>query len=457
MKLSPQTFLQIIQDAKCVGLRNVEDFDILNIAHLKRFESFSPQSKILYFAVYEDDPEKFGWYNKPFDRTLNIQKLGVYENFVFVVDDRISDEQLIGIRYIRVDNIYHAIERICRHVVLQVNPQVIGVTGSVGKTTGTALIQGVLDKKFSCGRIYSKRLTPLTLSSWLVNFLEPEHQVLTLEYSMYRKNHIDILTDILRPDISVFMNIKRVHLGVQGINTLDDIVDGKRALVDKSRVALLNIDDTRISRLKRKGDFGFSLSNQRADAFVSIAGDEAMLVLNYTNQTLRFAPYIKTSLFYYQAVVAGLLGAYLGVPADSIAEALGNFRPAENRINWLDIFGQQVLFDGDVTTSGRMSSLSEHHYSTSLLMIHSFDFGEENVDLQVDDFNQVFSKFDEVRVLDTEKNRTVVSRHSFRNIIFTQKNDFLSDLSKFEFKVLHFAIYFRKHKDLSFLNEFIAA
>jgi hypothetical protein len=135
---------------------------------------------------------------------------------------------------------------------------------------------------------------------------------------------------------------------------------------------------------------------------------------------------------------------------------LEGFRPAENRINWLDILGQKVLFDGDVTTSGRMSSLSEHHYQTSLLLIHSFDFGEENVDLQVDDFNQVFSKFDEVRVLDTEENRTIVSRYYFRNIIFAKKNDFLSNFSKFEFKILHFAIYFRKNRDLSFLMNFIA-
>lgn len=456
MKLSLRTLIQIIPDAKCFGLRGDEDFDILNIAHLKQFESFSLQSKVLYFAVHEDDPENMGWYNRPFDRTLNIQKLSVNENFVFVVDTRISDEQLVGVRYIRVDNIYHAIDQICQYVVLQVNLQVVGVTGSVGKTTGTALIQSVLDKKFRCGRIYSKRLTPLTLSAWLVNFLEPEHQVLALEYSMYRKNHIDILTDILRPNISVFLNIKKVHLGVQGINTLDDIVEGKYALVRKSHMALLNIDNPLISQLKRKDDLGFSLTNPKADAFVSTTGDGATLVLNYTNQTIRFVPYIKTSLFYYQAAVAGLLGTYLGVSTNSIAEALESFRPAENRINWLNIMGQKVLFDGDVTTSGRMSSLSEHHYSTSILLIHSFDFGEEDVDLQVDDFNQIFSKFDEVRVLDTEENRTIVSIYSFGNIVFAKKKYFLSDLSKFEFKILHFAIYFRKHKGMSFLMDFIA-
>jgi hypothetical protein len=455
VKLNLQVLLQIIPDAKCFGLCGNEDFDVFNIAHLKQFESLSPQSKILYFAVYDDNIEDMGWYNKPFDRTLNIHKLSANDNFVFVVDARISDEKLVGVRYIRVNNIYRSIEQICRYVVLQVNPQVIGVTGSVGKTTSTALIQNVLEKKFNCGRIYSKRLTPLTLSSWLVNFIEQGHKVLALEYSMYRKNHIDVLTNILKPDFSVFLNIKRVHLGVSGINTLNDIVMGKRALIDKSRVSLLNIDNPLIAQLKRKGDFGFSLINAKADAYISIVGGEVTLVLNYTNQTIRFVPYIKTSLFYYQTAVAGFIGAYMGVSVDSIVEALESFRPAENRINWLNVLGQRVLFDGDVTASGRISSLSEHHYQTSILLIHSFDFGEEDVDLQVDDFNQVFSKFEEVRVLDTEENRMIVSRYSFRNITFSNKNDFLSDISRFEFKILHFAIYFRKHKDLGFLMNFI--
>ena len=117
MKLNLQTLLRIIPDAKCSGLRGDEDIDILNIAHLKQFESFSPQSVILYFAVYEDYPEEMGWYNKPFDRALNIQRLSVNENLVFVVDSRVSDEQLVGVRYIRVNNIYHAVERICSYIL----------------------------------------------------------------------------------------------------------------------------------------------------------------------------------------------------------------------------------------------------------------------------------------------------------------------------------------------------
>jgi hypothetical protein len=242
---------------------------------------------------------------------------------------------------------------------------------------------------------------------------------------------------------------------VEGINTLYDIQEGKSALVRKSQMGLLNLDDSFVSVLKRNGDLGFSLFDPGADAFISSEGSQTVLFLNYTNQVIRFVPYVKTSLFYYQAAVAGLLGSYLGISSELIADALWSFKPAEHRINWIDILGERVLFEGDVTGSERMTALSEHQYSSSILLIHSFDFGEENVLLQVDDFNQAFSGFDEVRVLDTEENRTVVSRYSLRNLLLVTKDKFLSNLSSFEFRVLHFAIYWRKYKDLSYLMDFV--
>lgn len=455
MDLSVRILRDIIPSARFFNVHEDDAFTVLNVAHLKQFEHVGPHDKILYFCVYEDDPDLMGWYTKPFDRTQNILSMSGDERITFVVDSRISDERLIGVRYVRVDNIFQAIDQIRRRILMLVQPIIIGVTGSVGKTTTVALVESVLQKKFGCGRIYSKRLTPLTLSSWLVNFLMASHEVLALEYSMYRKNHIGALIDILQPSFGVFLNVKRMHLGVEGINTLADIVEGKKALVRRSARAALNIDDELVRPLRRNGDFGFSLVDRSADVYVSSNGSETVLSLNFVGQTVRFFPYIKTCLFYQQVAVAGLLGVYLGVAPESIQAALEEFKPAENRINWINVKGEQVLFDGDVTVSGRMASLSEHQYASSILLIHSFNFGEENVDLQAEDFARVFATFSETRVLDTEENREIVSRYSW-NVVMVTKDDFLYEFSKFEFRVLHFGIYFRKHKDLEFINQFLA-
>lgn len=456
MKLSLKTLKQILPDAEFFCLGNIEDITIFNIAHLKEFDSLPSQDNTLYFVVYDDNPEVAGWYNKPFDRSLKIGNfLGMNEKIVYLVDNRVTDERLQGSRYVRVKDVYKAIDEIRNYVVSRINPKVVGVTGSVGKTTGASLIESVLRKKFGCGRIYSKRLTPLTLSSWLVNFLEPSHEILVLEYSMYRKEHVDKLTDLLRPQIGVFLNVKNMHIGVKGINTLFDIQEGKAALLKKSGINLLNADDKLVKAFKRKGDLLFSSVDPKADAFVKDEGGNMVLVLNYTGQVVRFAPYIKTNLFYHQVAAAGLLGSILGVDPELIGVAFKEFKPAERRIQWINISGEQVLFDGDVTMSGRMMALTEHHYPSSILLIHSFDFGEENVEIQVEDFSSIFSKFNEVRVLDNEENKSIVSQYSFKNLSLTKKKMFFYGLSGFEFKILHFGTYFRKHKDLGHLMTFI--
>ena len=419
MKISLRILARILPDVKFFNLHKDEDFEICNIAHLNDFERFPSDAKTLYFLVYEDKPELLGWYRRPFDRSKNLEMLKKLNNLVFVADSRVSDEQLANCRYVRVGDIYQAIKIIREYVISSVDPTVVGVTGSIGKTTATTLIESVLSRKFFCGRLYSKRLTPLTLSSWLINFLESNHQILTLEYSMYRKNHISYLAQLLKPNIAVFLNIERMHLGVDGINTLRDIQEAKSALIDRAEIGILNADDLLILNLKRKNDMVFSCKDAKADAFVKSDKGVVYLNLNHISQIIPFnSLYIKTKLFYYQVAAAGLVGSVLGIPTSDIYEAVTNFVPAENRIRWIKVFGEDVLFDGDVTISGRFSALANNDYETSLLLIHSFDFGEENVLLQVDDFNQAFSSFDEVRILDTNENMEIVSKYSLQRVNF---------------------------------------
>lgn len=102
-----------------------------------------------------------------------------------------------------------------------------------------------------------------------------------------------------------------------------------------------------------------------------------------------------------------------------------------------------------------MSALAENRYSTSLLLIAEFNFGEENVSLQADDLSEVFGRFSEMRVLDNQVNQEALSRYRIRNYSLVSKEQFLYDVSRFEFRVIHFGTYFRRYKDLDYLASFI--
>ena len=448
MQISIET-IRAIWEAEVHNVSEGISFNRLNVAHIREFETGSVRDgNELYFVVYEDNPKKEGWYINAFDRIRNIPKLRQRNNIVFVVDGRVSDSDMHGLKYIRVQDVFLAIDQLREHVLSTANPLVVGVTGSVGKTTTASMIQSILSMRFECGRVYSKRLTPLNLSSWIVNYLDPSHQVLCLEYSMYRPNHIEVLTRILKPRIGVLLNIKRVHLGVSGINTLLDILAAKRSLVDKAETAILNADDPLAVSLKRRGDLTFSFTDHNADAFIESDSDVVSMRLNFTGQSIRFEPYVRTDLFYYQFLASALTASFLGVSAEAIFEVLNQFRPAENRIGWITLRGEKFLFDGDVTHAGRMSALAENRYSTSILLIAEFNFGEENVSLQIEDFSRVFGLFSEVRVLDNQVNQEVLSHYRIRNCLLVPREQLLYGVSSFDFKVIHFGTYFRKYKDL---------
>lgn len=457
MQISIET-IRVIWDAEIHNVNEKTSFGRLNIANIKEFETGGAgEGDELYFVVYEDNPDEDGWYINVFDRTKNIQKLGQRSSVIFVVDGRVSDDITHGLKYIRVRDVFIAIDQLREYVLSTADPLVVGVTGSVGKTTTAAMIQDVLSRQFECERVYSKRLTPLNLSSWIVNYLSLSCQVLCLEYSMYRPHHIEVLTQILKPHIGILLNIKKVHLGVSGIDTLLDILAAKRPLVEKTETAILNADDPLVVSLKRRGDLTFSLTDHNADAFLENDGQEALMRLNFSGQSIRFSPYVRTKLFYYQSLASALVASSLGVPAEIVSETLNQFKPAENRIGWTTLQGKTFLFDGDVTHAGRMSALADNQYSTSILLIAEFDFGEENVSLQAEDLSGVFDQFSAVRVLDSQVNQEVLSRYRIRNCSLVSKEQFLHGVSSFEFKVIHFGTYFRRHKDWDHLPTFLGA
>ncbi|MDO8590256.1 MAG: Mur ligase family protein [bacterium] len=190
MQISIET-IRAIWEAEVHNVSDGTSFMRLNVAYIREFETGGVrEGNELYFVVYKDNPKEEGWYINAFDRTKNIPKLRQRSNIVFVVDGRVSDGDMYGLKYIRVHDVFLAINQLREYVLSILNPLVVGVTGSVGKTTTAAMIQSILSKRFECGRIYSKRLTPLNLSSWIVNYMDPSHEVLCLEYSMYRPHHI---------------------------------------------------------------------------------------------------------------------------------------------------------------------------------------------------------------------------------------------------------------------------
>ena len=122
----------------------------------------------------------------------------------------------------------------------------VGVTGSVGKTTTKEMIHSVLSRRFrtlkSEGNYNNEIGLPLALLQ-----LTPHHERVVVEMGMYALGEIAQLAQIAQPVIGVVTNVGPVHL--ERLGTLERIAQAKRELVEAlppQGVAVLNGDDKRV-------------------------------------------------------------------------------------------------------------------------------------------------------------------------------------------------------------------
>ena len=134
----------------------------------------------------------------------------------------------------------------------QYDVRVVGVTGSVGKTTTKELIASVLSKGFSTLKSYGNYNNEIGLPLTLLH-LGPEHERVVLEMGMYALGEIAQLASIALPVVGVVTNVGPVHL--ERLGTIERIAQAKAELVEAlpmDGVAVLNYDDARVRAMKAK-------------------------------------------------------------------------------------------------------------------------------------------------------------------------------------------------------------
>jgi UDP-N-acetylmuramoyl-tripeptide--D-alanyl-D-alanine ligase len=128
-------------------------------------------------------------------------------------------------------------------------PLVIGITGSLAKTSTKELTAEVLAGRFRVLRNHGNQNNEIGLPLTLLR-LRPEHEVAVLEMGLYTQGEIALLARLARPAIGVVTAVRGVHLSRAG--SIDAIQAGKQELVEalpSDGWAILNADDPRVAAM----------------------------------------------------------------------------------------------------------------------------------------------------------------------------------------------------------------
>jgi UDP-N-acetylmuramoyl-tripeptide--D-alanyl-D-alanine ligase len=230
-----------------------------------------------------------------------------------------------GVVEIIVRNTWDALFAVAKHVRNRVNPLVVGVTGSNGKTSTKEMMAAILDRQYTVlrtsGNLNTETGVPLTLMQ-----LEPEHTALVVEMGMQRAGDIGRLAELVRPSVGIITNIGVVHM--EFFDSQDQLARGKGELVaalPPTGLAVLNADDPFFALLSGMSaapvrSFGFGAADMRGEGYVAGVGGGCEF-------TVRGVPVHLALEGRHQArnaLAALAAGEFAGVTVEDGAAALAN-------------------------------------------------------------------------------------------------------------------------------------
>jgi len=234
-----------------------------------------------------------------------------------------------------VDDTLSALQRLAAYWRARHAPRVIGITGSVGKTTTKELVHAVLSSRYrtlrSEGNLNNEIGLPLTLLR-----LTDTHERVVLEMGMYAGGEISTLAEIARPHVGVITNVGPVHL--ERLGSVQAIADAKAELVEAlppapQGVAILNHDDPLVRAMAKRTRarvFSYGLSSQAelwADNIEGAGLDGIRFSLHYQGDTVRIRAPLLGRHSVHTALRAAATGLAEGMDWGGIVSGLQSDSP----------------------------------------------------------------------------------------------------------------------------------
>lgn len=250
-----------------------------------------------------------------------------------------------------VDDTTRALQSLARHVRRASGSKVVAITGSAGKTTTKELAADFLSTRFTTIRTQGNLNNHIGLPLSLLE-LRAAPQVAVFELGMNHPGEIRALVNIAEPDIRVWTNVGRAHLG--NFTSLDELADAKAEILENATSAqqlVANRGDSLV--MARVGRFPGRVSTFGVDCDATFSAvDVELRGVSGSRARLRtpdgdFA--LSTPLLgrgHLANVVAALAVASIcGVPIAAAIERAASSAPVSHRGEVVRLRGAVVVID----------------------------------------------------------------------------------------------------------------
>lgn len=253
--------------------------------------------------------------------------------------------EAFGLPLFYVEDQVETLQVMARESLEQKNCQIVGITGSVGKTTTKEFLATLLEGAFRVGKspfsYNSQRTFPLSILN-----RQGDEEVLILEMAMSEPGHILKLVQIAPPDIAVITKIGRSHTEFFP-NGIEGVAAAKGEILHHPQTSIGVIDAAAMQYV--------GISNVGSCTKKTFGRDQADLVLVESAQGLQLVESGEKSAFFVlpftarhlcdNFLAAASVARALGLTFEEIIRNAALLKPVSKRFEVLDLDGVTYVND----------------------------------------------------------------------------------------------------------------
>lgn len=337
-----------------------------------------------------------------------------YHERLFIVDDCITTLQELAKLHRKKNNI-----------------PVIGITGTNGKTTTKELISTVLSQKYNIiytqGNFNNHLGVPLTLLQ-----IKPNTEIAVVEMGANHPKEIEQLCEIAQPDFGIITNIGKAHL--EGFGNFKGVVKTKNELYQYIKLKskkqeakiFVNSDNDLLVELSKEIPslyYGSKIKTTNLSLLVQgskLKNQSPYLNIEWNNNE------IKTNLvgdYNFENVMAAIaIGNYFNVESNLIIKALENYRPTNNRSQFIETDKNKIVMDAynanPVSMSNAINNFKNICDNNHLLILGDMrELGKESLSEHLEILNLIKKlNFNNVILVGSEFSKVNKDFTSFSNV-----------------------------------------
>lgn len=269
-----------------------------------------------------------------------------------VISDRVIDRNDKVV--IKVEDTLKALQDMARYLRKNRNVKVVGITGSVGKTSTRDMVYSVIKQRYKTLKTEGNYNNNIGLPLTILRLKDEE--VMVLEMGMNHLKEMEELSMIALPDISAITNVGTAHIGELGsrenilkakLEIIAGMKDGSILVInnDNDLLSTIALDTLELVKVAIDNVGNFKAKN------VILKDDSSSFDLTYLGKVYKVEVPVPGNHFILNALIAIAIGTRLNISIDKCIQGIKEFELTKKRMDVIELKNNITLVDGTYNAS----------------------------------------------------------------------------------------------------------